>query len=118
LSFHQDYRRDSNINVTATATTQQALVCDEETRQRIMALRAEILKPKQADAIEVAEQPDGLLAPIAPRPIPEETQQEQKERARIMKSEGLSEAETEPESVIEPWGANHPEVEGLGLGPQ
>jgi hypothetical protein len=43
LSFHQDYRRDSNINVTATATTQQALVFDEATRRRLIELRQKIL---------------------------------------------------------------------------
>ena len=46
-------------------TAVQALVVDEETRQRIIALRKEILgEPKKAEAIEVGPQPSGLLSPI------------------------------------------------------
>src|SRR5215471_21806321 len=37
LSFPGDYRRDANINVTATANTQQAaVVCTEEQRKRLI----------------------------------------------------------------------------------
>ena len=44
MSFPSDYRRDSSINVTATANTQQAaVVCTEEQRQRLIALRERLL---------------------------------------------------------------------------
>ena len=45
LSFPADYRRDASINVTATANAQQAagVVCTEEQRQRLIALRERLL---------------------------------------------------------------------------
>jgi hypothetical protein len=44
MSFPADYRRDASINVSATANTQQAaVVCTEEQRQRLIALRERIL---------------------------------------------------------------------------
>jgi len=45
MSFAADYRRDANINVTATATTQQAtVVCDEQQRQRLIEMREKLLQ--------------------------------------------------------------------------
>lgn len=64
LSFHADYRRDASINVTATATNQQALVCDEATRQRLIELRAKIMGGKNDDAT-LPQGPVGLLGPVA-----------------------------------------------------
>lgn len=49
LSFHQDYRRDSNISVSATANVEQALVCDEPTRQRLIELNEKILKGEKKE---------------------------------------------------------------------
>ena len=44
MSFPADYRRDANINVSATATAQQAgVVCTEEQRQRLLALRERLV---------------------------------------------------------------------------
>jgi hypothetical protein len=44
LSFAADYRKpDANINVSATANMGQALVCDEPTRQRLIALNQRLL---------------------------------------------------------------------------
>jgi hypothetical protein len=61
LSFHQDYRRDSNINVTATSTTQQALVVDEATRQRLIELREKILSGKTESHAPLPEDPNGKI---------------------------------------------------------
>src|SRR6516225_6380666 len=45
MSFPADYRRAASINVTATANAQQAagVVCTEEQRQRLIALREKLL---------------------------------------------------------------------------
>ena len=44
LSFQSDYRRDANINVSATATTQQVgVVCDEATRATLIEQRRRLL---------------------------------------------------------------------------
>jgi len=44
LAFPADYRRDASINVSATATTQQAtVVCTEEQRRRLIELRERLL---------------------------------------------------------------------------
>ena len=44
MSFPADYRRDASINVTATASAQQAaVVVTEEQRQRLIALRERLL---------------------------------------------------------------------------
>jgi hypothetical protein len=46
LSFQSDYRRDGTISVNATATTQQAaIVCDEQTRQKLIKLREQLQAP-------------------------------------------------------------------------
>ena len=37
-----EYRQGNNINISATATSQQAVVCDEATRERLIALRERI----------------------------------------------------------------------------
>jgi hypothetical protein len=120
LSFHQDYRRDSNINVTAQTGVQ--LVCDEETRQRIMALRAKILGPKKAEAIEVEAQPAGLLSPIETQPSEQvESEAERAMREKLNENIAKSTAyqEPEPECYVEPWGdGNHPAIKSLGLGPK
>ena len=44
MSFPADYCRDASVNVNAiaTATAQQAVVCDEATRERLIALREKI----------------------------------------------------------------------------
>jgi hypothetical protein len=39
FSFHADYRQGANVSVTATATAQQAIVCDEATRARLIEQR-------------------------------------------------------------------------------
>jgi hypothetical protein len=44
MSFPADYRRDASINITATASAQQAaVVVTEERRQRLIALRKRLL---------------------------------------------------------------------------
>ena len=44
MSFPADYRRDASINVSATASSQQAaVVCTEEQRQRLIELRERLL---------------------------------------------------------------------------
>jgi Homeodomain-like domain len=46
FSFPADYRRDGTVNVSATATTQQAsLVCDQATRKKLIELREAIRAP-------------------------------------------------------------------------
>ena len=43
-----EHRQASNINVTATATTQQAaVVCTEEQRQRLIEMRERLLSEKR-----------------------------------------------------------------------
>jgi hypothetical protein len=44
-SFQNDYRKDASINVSATATAQQAqgIVCDEATRQKLIEQRKRLL---------------------------------------------------------------------------
>jgi hypothetical protein len=121
LSFHQDYRRDSNINVTAQTCVQ--LVCDEETRQRIMALRAKILGPKKAEAIEVETQPSGLLSPIETvsqtEPVESEAERAMREKLNDNIAKGTAYQEPEPGCYVEPWGdGNHPAIKSLGLGPK
>jgi len=38
-----DYRRDASINLSATATTQQAVVITEEQRRKLIELREKLL---------------------------------------------------------------------------
>ena len=93
-----------------------------QTRKRIQDLRAEILLPKKAEAIEVEAQPDGLLSPIQTKPIPEaeseaERAMREKQNENIAKSTAYQ--EPEPECYVEPWGdGNHPAIKSLGLGPK
>ena len=85
LSFWNEYRdRGTQVNVNAPGIQ---LICDEATRQRLIALRKEILQPKPVEAIEVEVQPLGL---------PSQTQQPFKP------AEPLSEAElAEREKIVE-----------------
>jgi hypothetical protein len=59
LSFHQDYRRDSNISLSATANVGPALVCDEPTRLHLIKLNEKILKEGKT-----AEPPATMALPI------------------------------------------------------
>ncbi len=44
MSFQADYRRASNTSVEVNQTVQTAVVCDEETRMKLIAQRERILK--------------------------------------------------------------------------
>ena len=119
MSF-QDYR-DKGTQVQVNTGPQ--LVCDEETRKRLQALRAEILgPPKKVEAIEVEAHPSGLLAPIETWPEtfkPAEPESEAELALREKKiQEESSWQQQEPECYIEPSGADHPAVRRLGLGPK
>src|SRR5262245_46307205 len=49
MSFPSDYRRDASINVSATASSQQAaVVCTEEQRARLIELRERLLQSQSA----------------------------------------------------------------------
>jgi len=118
MSF-QDYR-DKGTHVQVNTGSQ--IICDEETRQRIMALRKEILgEPKKAEAIEVEIQPSGLLAPIETsesfKPAEPESEEELARREKKI-AEQASWQQPEPECYIEPSGADHPALRHLGLGPK
>jgi hypothetical protein len=56
MSFPADYRRDASVNVNAIATAQQAgIVCDEATRERLIALREKLtLAERGAKQLEEA----------------------------------------------------------------
>ena len=45
LSFQADYRKDANVNVNASSTVQQGVVCDEATRKRLIELREQLRAP-------------------------------------------------------------------------
>lgn len=121
LSFWNEYRdRGTQVNVNNGVQ----IIIDEAARKRIQDLRAEILMPKKAEAIEVEAQPAGLLSPIETKAEPEaekvepvDYKAEQEERARLALNPPQTEPEEEP--LIEPWGGGgHPVIDALGLGPK
>jgi hypothetical protein len=58
-----EYRQGNNINISARDTAQQAVVCDEATRERLIALREKItLAERRAKHREEA--PTSLSEPI------------------------------------------------------
>ena len=64
MSFAADYRRDASVNVNAIATAQQAgIVCDEATRERLLAQRERLLAERKAKQLEEA--PTSLPEPVA-----------------------------------------------------
>ena len=69
MSFPADYRRDASVNVNAIATAQQAgIVCDEATRQRLIALRERITLAERG-AKQLEESPPASVSP-APTTAP------------------------------------------------
>ena len=56
MSFPADYRKtDAQVNVTATANAQQAaVVCMEEQRRRLIALRERLLAEARRDGQRLA----------------------------------------------------------------
>ena len=124
LSFQKDYRAGHNTNVQVNTGTQ--LICDEETRQRLIALRREILAPKKVEAIEVEVEPAGLLAPTSSQtfkpaePLSEaELAEREKKVEKLEREAELEAARQEQENcLVEPHGLDHPALKGLGLGPK
>jgi hypothetical protein len=60
ISFPADYRRDARINVSATATAQQAtaVIVTEEQRQRLIEMRERLLKAPSSEAETINVDPD------------------------------------------------------------
>ena len=64
-----EHRQGSSVNVSATAITQRAIVCDEATRERLIALREKItLAERGAKQLEASPPASVSSAPTTAPP--------------------------------------------------